>query len=172
MTVNQILRRGLALGLAIGTAAAAALPAAAASLPSTCTGALTIATTSTGTVKTAGDIEIFQDSGVAGRYSSGPLAGDSFAGAQDIILNTATGQSELHGSYVVSAPGTAGTVTVRYTGHADLTTGRATGNFTANQGTGSLAGFVWVGTISAQLISLTPPTFTSTDSGFCLLPPS
>jgi len=166
------LRHGLAIGLAIAAAAAATLPAAAASLPATCTGALTIATTSIGTVKTAGDIEIFRDSGVAGHYSSGPLAGDAFAGAQDIILNTATGQSDLHGSYVVSAPGNAGTLTVRYTGHADLTTRHATGNFTANQGTGNLAGFVWVGTISAQLISLTPPTFTSTDIGFCLLPGS
>ena len=165
--MHRFLRFALTLGTAIGLAAAA-LPVAAASLPTTCTGTLTIATTSVGTVRTAGNFELFSDSGVGGSSRSGPLAGDAFAGAQDIALNTASGQADLHGSYVVAAAGGPGTLTVRYVGHADLTTGQATGTFVASQGTGSLAGFFWSGAISARLISLAPPTFLSTDSGVCL----
>lgn len=162
----------VAMSSALSLVALGSLPAAASSLPATCTGTLTIFTTSVGTVRTAGDVSLFQNSGVAGRYSSGPLAGDSFAGAQDIVLNSATKQSDLHGSYLVTTPDQSGTLTVRYVGHADLNRGKATGTFVANQGTGSLAGFAWAGTINAQLVGLTPPTFVSTDTGVCVLPQS
>jgi hypothetical protein len=147
-----------------------AAPAAAAG-PGTCTADLTIATTSTGTVRQAGSVRFFRDSGVAGRYTSGVLAGYTFSGAQDIVLNDATQQSNLTGAYVATSPDGTSTLAVRYTGHVDLTTGAATGHFVAAQGTGALRGFRWTGEIDARLVGLTPPTFTSRHRGPCFPAP-
>jgi hypothetical protein len=43
----------------------------------------------------------------------------------------------------------------------------ATGHFETHSGTGGFATFRWEGSIDAPLVSLTPPTFVATDSGFC-----
>lgn len=139
-------------------------PAAAQSV-GTCTANLTIFTTSTGTVRQTGPVEFFTNSGVGGSYTSGFLSGYTINGAQDIVLNTQTNQSVLTGQFVASGPG--GTLTVRYMGRADLTTGVATGEFVATGGTGAFKRFVWNGSITAQLVSLAPPTFHATDTGRC-----
>jgi hypothetical protein len=150
----------LALGIAVaGTGGVAAAP------PATCTATLTIATTSPGAVTTTGQVVHVRDSGVGGAYTAGFLAGSTIVGSQDIMVNQQTNQSELHGSYVATGPG--GTLAIRYTGHADLTTGAATGHFETQGGTGQFAGFHWAGEIAAQLVSLAPPTFVATDSGTC-----
>ena len=107
----------------------------------------------------------YRDSGVGGSYTSGPLAGYTISGAQNIMVNNVTHRSELQGSYTASGPG--GSVVISYTGHANLTTGMATGNFETHSGTGDFATFHWEGSIDAQLVRLTPPTFLATDSGFC-----
>jgi hypothetical protein len=139
------------------------VPVAAASAPTTCTADLLIFTTTTGTVSTTGNVTHFRNSGVGGQYLSGFLAGDPISGSQDIQLNNATQQAELHGSFVVTA--TSGTLTVSYTGHADFTTGSAVGRFVVTSGTGQFADFHWEGSITAQLIG--PATFHAIDSGPC-----
>jgi hypothetical protein len=133
--------------------------------PATCTAGLVIFTTSPGTVTTTGVVTHFRDSGVGGQYTAGFLAGYTFSGSQDIQRNNRTQQAELHGAYVASGPG--GRLTVRYTGHADLLTGAATGHFVAGPGTGDFTQFHWAGDITAQLVSAAPPTFLATDSGPC-----
>jgi hypothetical protein len=150
----------LALGIALaGAGQVAAAP------PATCTATLTIFTTTPGEVTTTGQVVHARDSGVGGQYTAGFLAGYAISGAQDIMANQQTNQSELRGSFVATGPG--GTLTIRYTGHADLTTGAATGQFETHGGTGEFAGFHWSGSIAAQLVSLTPPTFIATDNGAC-----
>jgi hypothetical protein len=149
-------------------AAAASLGAAGsatAAAPATCTAGVTIFTTSTGDVSVTGNVTHFQNSGVAGSYTSGFLAGYTLSGAQNIQRNDATGQAVLEGQSVATGPD--GTVTVHFTGSIDLTTGAAAGHFNVVSGTGAFAGFHWNGDISAQLVSLTPPTFVGTNSGFC-----
>jgi hypothetical protein len=167
--MKRLVRLGVAICLGLAAVLLAAGLAAAAGPPATCTAALTIATTSVGDVSTAGQVTHYRDSGVAGVYTSGPLAGYAFSGAQNIMVNNATNQSELQGQYTASGPG--GALTISYTGHADLTTGAATGHFVATDGTGRFAGFHWEGDIAAQLVSLAPPTFLATDSGPCLTAP-
>lgn len=143
----------------VGLASVAAAP------PATCTAVLTISTTSPGDVTTNGQVTHARDSGVGGAYTTGFLAGYTISGTQDIMVNRRTSQSELHGFFVASGPG--GTLTIQYTGHADLSTGAATGHFETHGGTGQFADFHWAGEIAAQLVSLTPPTFVATDSGPC-----
>jgi hypothetical protein len=150
----------------LGAAAAVVAPGAAtAAAPSTCTAAVRIFTTSTGDVTVAGQTTHFQTSGVGGAYTGGFLSGYTLSGAQNIQRNDATGRAVLEGQYVATGPG--GTITVHYTGTVDLTTGAATGHFTTVAGTGAFAGFHWSGDISAQLVSLTPPTFVGTNTGLC-----
>jgi hypothetical protein len=163
--MNKLIRLGLAGCLAGLLSATVVHRSAASGPPATCTATLTIFTTSTGTVTTSGQVTHYRDSGVGGFYSSGPLAGYSISGAQNIMVNNVTHQSELQGSFTASGPG--GSVVISYTGHANLTTGMATGHFETLSGTGGFATFHWEGSIDAHLVSLTPPTFLATDSGFC-----
>jgi hypothetical protein len=161
--MHRTIRLVSTLAFALGIAAACAGPATAAP-PATCTATLTIFTTTPGDV-TTGPVVHARDSGVGGQYTAGFLAGYTLAGSQDIMVNQQTNRSELHGSFVATGPG--GTLEIRYTGHTDLATGAATGNFETHGGTGQFAGFHWSGSVAAQLVSLTPPTFVATDSGPC-----
>ena len=111
------------------------------------------------------DTTHFRDSGVGGSYTSGFLSGYTLTGTQNIEVNNASNRAHLEGRFVATGP--TGSLTVRYTGRADLTTGAASGHFTTVGGTGSFAGFHWNGRIAAQLVSMKPPTFVATDSGFC-----
>lgn len=163
--MKTLVRLGLTTGLIMLTSMALVRPAAAASALTTCSASLTIFTTSTGTVTIKGPVEHVRDSGVGGQYTAGVLAGYTLSGAQDIVINTVTNQSQLHGSYTATGPG--GSLVIRYTGHADLSSGRATGHFETAGGTGQFASFHWAGDISAQLVSLTPPTFLAMDDGPC-----
>jgi hypothetical protein len=147
------------VALSAGTGAASAAP------PETCTADLTIFTTSVGTVSTSGQVTHFRDSGVGGAYTSGFLAGYTLSGAQDIMVNNVTQKSQLHGEFTAVGPG--GTLTIRYNGHVDLSTGTGTGEFVTAGGTGIFASFHWTGKIAAQLVSLAPPTFVATDTGPC-----
>ena len=162
MKVRTRLTTAISLALVTGTVLARPV---AADPPTTCTSGLTIFTTSTGTVTTTGEVTHFQDSGVGGSFTSGFLSGDTLSGAQDIVVNNRTNQSQLHGSFTAVGPG--GNLTLRYTGHVDLNTGAATGHFVSAEGTGQFGTFHWQGSTSAQLISLAPPTFVATDSGPC-----
>lgn len=163
--MRRLFRSGLAAWLGLATTALVVGGTAAAAPPTECTADLTIFSTSQGTVRASGQVTHFEDSGVAGSYTSGFVAGYTFTGSQDISVNNQTQQSQLRGSFTATGP--EGTFTVRYTGHADLTTGAATGHFEAVGGTGKFAGFHWAGPIAAQLVSQTPPTFQATDSGRC-----
>jgi hypothetical protein len=163
--------RKLLATLAVGVVVvAAAVPVASAAPqaggpPQTCAAGLTIFTTSVGAVRTTGQVTHFDGSGVAGQYTSGFLAGYTLSGAQDIVVNNVNQTSELHGQFTAVGPG--GTLSVRYNGQADLATGAATGELVSTDGTGVFAGFHWTAKITAQLVSLTPPTFLATDSGPC-----
>jgi hypothetical protein len=163
--MNKLIRLGLAGCLAGLLSASVIHRSAASGPPATCTATLTIFTTSPGTVTTSGPVTHYQDSGVGGRYNSGLLADYTISGAQNIMVNNVTQQSELQGSYTASGPG--GSLVISYTGHVNLTTGMATGHLEALSGTGGFATFHWEGSIDAQLVRLTPPTFLATDSGFC-----
>jgi hypothetical protein len=164
-SIKHIMRLGLAVMVALAIGAPAAPVSFADEPPTTCTADLTIFTTSPGTVTTNGQITRFRDSGVAGQYTSGFLAGYTFTGAQDIVVNNNNNTSQLQGSFTATGPG--GSLVIRYSGHADLSTGAATGHFNTIGGTGQFTGFHWSGDITAQLVSLTPPTFQATDSGPC-----
>jgi hypothetical protein len=161
----QFIRLGLTLLIAVFALALPSGTNAASGPPTICTADLVIFTTSPGTITTTGQVTHAHDSGVGGQYTSGFLAGYTLSGAQDIVVNNVTHTSQLHGQFTATGPG--GSLTIRYTGHADLTTGAATGNFVSSAGTGQFADFHWQGRITAQLISTTPPTFIATDSGFC-----
>ncbi len=149
-----------------------ALPAPtmlAASPPTTCTAQLNIFQTTSGTVTTAGQVTHARGSGVGGSYVGGFLSGYTINGAQDIMVNNNTRTSQLQGQFTASGPG--GTLVIRYTGHADLNTGAATGHFHTAGGTGQFANFHWQGDITAQLIGANPPTFLATDTGPCRTSP-
>jgi hypothetical protein len=159
------MKRLLLFTAAAALAAVVGLGSATAAPPATCTAGLVIFTTNPGDVSVAGHTTHFRESGVGGAYTSGFLAGSTLSGAQNIERNDATGHATLEGEYTTTAPG--GTLTIHYTGQVDLATGAATGHFTTVGGTGQFSDFHWNGDITAQLVSLTPPTFTATDSGFC-----
>ncbi len=163
--MRRVIGFGIALCLLALIAAFSADTTAAAGPSNTCTAGLTIYTTSTGTVTQAGQVTIYQGSGVGGGYTSGFLSGYTLSGAQDILMNNVTHKSYLKGSFVATGPG--GTLNVSYVGQADLRTGAATGFFIVTGGTGEFANFHWSGNIMAQLTSLAPPTFVATDSGMC-----
>jgi hypothetical protein len=164
--MNRMLKVVLVVGMLLLAMAAPALAApVAANGATTCSAGVTIMTTSTGTVRNTGQVTHYQDSGVAGMYTAGFLAGYTFSGAQDIMVNNVTNQSQLNGSYTATGPD--GTFVVHYTGTVNLNTGASTGHFAVQDGTGMFAGFHWAGGITAQLISLTPPTFVATNSGMC-----
>jgi hypothetical protein len=164
--MKRLMRLGLAACLTALLSATALRGTEASGPPSTCSGTLTIFTSSVGTVTAGGPVTHYKDSGVGGAYTAGPLAGYTLSGAQDIMVNSVTQQSELQGSYTAVGPG--GSVVFRYTGHANLATGIATGHFETAGGTGDFAAFHWEGAINAQLVSLAPPTFLTVDSGPCL----
>jgi hypothetical protein len=164
--MKRLMRLGLAACLTALLSATALRGTEASGPPSTCSGTLTIFTSSVGTVTASGPVTHYKDSGVGGTYTAGPLAGYTLSGAQDIMVNSVTQQSELQGSYTAVGPG--GSVVFRYTGHANLATGIATGHFETAGGTGDFAAFHWEGAINAQLVSLAPPTFLTADSGPCL----
>ena len=112
---------------------------------------------------TAGQVTVARDSGVGGSYMGGRLDGYAIDGLQDIVLYDTTQQATIRGS--LTATGATGSIEVRYTGFADLGTGRATGFFVASDGTGIFDGYRSRGTIEAQLIG--PLTFQATDFGLC-----
>lgn len=165
--MKRLIRIGLAGCLTALLSTTALRGAEAAGPPSACSGSLTIFTTSVGTVTASGPVTHYRGSGVGGAYTSGPLASYTLSGAQAIMVNSVTQQSELQGAYTAVGPG--GSVVVRYTGHANLATGIATGHFETAGGTGDFAAFHWEGAINAQLVSMTPPTFLAADSGPCLI---
>jgi hypothetical protein len=158
-------RKFVAVLAAAASVAVLAAGTASAAPPQTCTASLVILTTSVGTVKTTGQVTHYRGSGVGGSYTSGFLSGYALSGAQDIVVNTVTQKSQLHGEF--TAVGAGGSLTIRYNGHVDLSTGAATGEFVTAGGTGVFADFRWTGKITAQLVSLAPPTFVATDSGLC-----
>jgi hypothetical protein len=162
---RRLIRAGLCLGILAGALTLGAGGAAAAGPPTTCSADLVIFTTSTGTVSSAGQVTHFRDSGVAGQYTSGFLAGYALSGAQDIMVNANTQTSQLRGEFTAVGPD--GTLTVRYTGHADLTTGAATGRFVVAGGTGAFENFHWNGSITAQQPVVGVPLFNATDTGSC-----
>jgi hypothetical protein len=164
-TMKRLIRSGIGLCAVLMTLVVSLGVAGAAGPATTCTADLQIFTTTVGDVSTAGPITFFRDSGVAGQYTSGFLRGYQFSGSQDIMLNTRTGQSQLHGSYTAVGPD--GTLTIRYNGHADTTTGAATGNFVTAGGTGAFADFHWSGSITARQPVVGVPFFNATDSGTC-----
>jgi hypothetical protein len=161
--VKQLLRFKRPWCAALFVLALLPAPAAAAGARAICTADLLIFTTSPGVVSNTGNVTHFRDSGVGGGYISGFLAGAPIAGTQDIELNNATQQAQLKGSFVATRP--AGTLTISYTGHADFTTGTATGHYVTVDGTGQFADFHWEGGINARLIG--PAAFHATDSGPC-----
>jgi hypothetical protein len=163
--MKRFARLGFALWMGLLTTLPAVGTTAAAGPPATCTADLRIFSTSPGTATTAGQVTHARDSGVGGAYISGFLSGYTISGAQDLVVNNVTNESQLQGSFVATGPD--GTLTIRYTGHADLNTGAATGHFVSAGGTGQFASFHWQGTISAQLVGASPPTFIATDSGPC-----
>ena len=167
--MHRLFRLGMAALIALFAVGLVGRSTIASAAPATCTANLTIFTTTPGTITMEGETTHVRDSGVGGQYTAGFLAGSTFTGAQDFVVNNTNRASQLQGGYTITGP--EGTLMLRYTGHADLTTGTATGHFVTTGGTEKFADFHWEGDISAQLVGLTPPTFIVTDSGPCHFAP-
>jgi hypothetical protein len=112
-----------------------------------------------------GQTTIVRDSGVLGSYLDGRLAGYGISGQQDLIINNVTQQAQIVGVFTATSPDGGSSLTVRYAGHADLSTGQATGRFVVLDGTGEFAGYHARGRIDAQLVG--PATFQGFDIGLC-----
>jgi hypothetical protein len=118
-----------------------------------------------GDISQRGQVTIARDSGVLGQYTSGRLDGYAINGLQDLIVNTVTNEAQIHGSFTATSPDGASSLMVRYSGHADLNTGIATGTFAASGGTGDFDGYRASGKIEATLVG--PATFEGVDIGLC-----
>jgi hypothetical protein len=119
-----------------------------------------------GTPTTRGPITTVRDSGILGIYGGdGRFAGYGISGTQVLIVNNATNQATVRGTFTATSPDGSSSFLVRYTGKVDLTTGVATGIFTTSNGTGEAAGLRVAGSISAQLVG--PLTFNGVDIGLC-----
>jgi hypothetical protein len=119
----------------------------------------------TGEAMVHGKVTVVRDSGVLGSYLDGRLANYAINGLQDLRINTVTNQARINGSFTATSPDGASSISVRYAGRADLTTGKATGTFVVFDGTGTFAGYRAHGTIDAQLVG--PATFQGVDIGLC-----
>ncbi|HVL26082.1 MAG TPA: hypothetical protein VM450_18460 [Thermomicrobiales bacterium] len=114
---------------------------------------------------THGQTTIVRDSGVLGSYQDGRLAGYAVNGVQDLVINNFTQRADINGTLTASSPDGGSSITLRYTGHADLKSGHATGTFVVVAGTGQFADDHMSGKISAQLVG--PVTFQGVDIGLC-----
>ena len=119
-----------------------------------------------GTTSQSGDIAVTRDSGLLGDYrGDGRFAGYAIAGAQDAIVNTATGMARVQGEFVATSPDGDSSITVSYTGQVDFGAGMARGNFVVVGGTGDDAGYRASGTIEGTVVA--PATLEGADIGLC-----
>lgn len=119
-----------------------------------------------GTRSESGDITVIRDSGLLGDYrGDGRFAGYAIDGAQDAIVNNATGMARVQGGFVATSPDGNSSITVSYTGQVDFGAGMARGNFVAVGGTGADAGYRASGTIEGTVIA--PATLEGADIGLC-----
>jgi hypothetical protein len=161
----KFVRLGLVAWIALFAFALAGYSPVAAEEPTICVADFIIGITTPGNVTSNGATTHADQSGVGGGFSSGFLAGYTFDGLMDYVIDHETNTAQLNGSFVATGPG--GTITLPYKVHADLNTGAANGRFYSNGGTGEFANYRWSGDISAQLINPSPPTFQSTATGPC-----
>ncbi len=119
-----------------------------------------------GTTSQSGDVAVTRDSGLLGDYrGDGRFAGYTIAGAQDAIVNTASGMARVQGQFVATSPGGGSSITVSYTGQVDFGAGMARGNFVVVGGTGDDASYRASGTIEGTVIA--PATLDGVDIGLC-----
>ncbi len=119
-----------------------------------------------GTTSQSGDIAVTRDSGLLGDYrGNGRFAGYAIDGAQNAIVNTATGMARVQGEFVATSPDGASSITVSYTGQVDFGAGMARGNFVVVGGTGDDAGYRASGTIEGTVVA--PATLEGADIGLC-----
>jgi hypothetical protein len=119
-----------------------------------------------GTTSQSGDIAVTRDSGLLGDYwGAGRFAGYTIDGAQDAIVNTATGMARVQGEFVATSPDGGSSITVSYTGQVDFGAGMARGNFVVVDGTGNDAGYRASGTIAGTVVA--PATLEGVDIGLC-----
>jgi hypothetical protein len=119
-----------------------------------------------GTTSQSGDIAVTRDSGLLGDYrGDGRFAGYTLDGAQDAIVNTATGMARVQGEFVATSPDGGSSITVSYTGQVDFGAGMAQGNFVVVDGTGNDAGYRASGTLEGAVVA--PATLEGADVGLC-----
>ncbi len=119
-----------------------------------------------GTTSQSGDIAVARDSGLLGAYrGDGRFAGYTIDGAQDAIVNTATGMARVQGEFVATSPAGGSSITVSYTGQVEFGAGMAQGNFVVVDGTGNDAGYRASGTIEGTVVA--PATLDGPDIGLC-----
>lgn len=118
-----------------------------------------------GAISTHGNIVRVHNSGIVGQYTSGRFTGFTISGLQEIILNQATGQATIRGSFVATSPDHHSSFTLVYAGRADLVANTASGRFRALDGTGDLKGYRASGTIAADYLGNF--TFSGVDIGLC-----
>lgn len=119
-----------------------------------------------GTTSQSGDIAVTRDSGLLGDYrGDGRFAGYTIDGAQDAIVNTATGMARVQGEFVATSPDGGSSITVSYTGQVDFGAGMARGNFVVVDGTGDNAGVRASGTLEGTVVA--PATLEGADVGLC-----
>jgi hypothetical protein len=118
-----------------------------------------------GDVITRGNIVRARNSGILGEYTSGRFDGYTISGLQDLTLKQATGKATIKGSFVATSPDGHSSITLRYSGKADLVEAFAVGTFQALKGTGDLRGLRASGTIEADYLGNF--TFSGVDIGLC-----
>jgi hypothetical protein len=119
-----------------------------------------------GATSQSGDIAVTRDSGLLGDYrGAGRFAGYAVNGAQDAIVNTATGMARVQGEFVATSPDGGSSITVSYTGQVDFGAGMATGNFVVVGGTGADDGYRASGTLEGTVVA--PATLEGADIGLC-----
>jgi hypothetical protein len=165
---TRTLRLALAvLILAAALLAAAGRGASAAPADGACRTPFFVATdpNNAGQVRQVGQETIVRESGVVGQYQGGRLDGYTITGMQALKINHVTNEAQIRGTLTATSADGASSLTVSYSGHADLNTGMATGSFVADSGTGEFAGFRANGTIEATLVG--PAAFQGFDVGLC-----
>jgi hypothetical protein len=149
-----------------------AAPAAAAPLASfsgTCHSNVRVFLTNMGNDTVVGPITIARDVGVAGvatlTLPDGTELTGPVSGRQKVVANAMTQTAEVIGRVSGSAAG--GNLTMGYTAHLDLSTGKFTGEMHVLESSGALAGFFFNGRAEGHLVG--PLGAEGSSSGPCHL---
>lgn len=119
-----------------------------------------------GMVQETGAFQMVSGSGLLGQYrGEGRFAGYTIDGAQDAVVNTATGMANVRGVFIATSPDGGSSIEVHYTGQVDFGARMAHGVFTASGESGADIGYNASGAIEGTVVG--PATLDGADIGLC-----